>query len=210
MIGYGGGRATAVVVDARRAVPGAVTVDRFGAGRQVSYAEALRSRGQLEPMDDPIEMGLPPGGAAFVRGNPEMLGPVRGPLPGVRDDLDAAVDPPHLHRVRGLEARGVSRWRAGDGLITFVVNQTMPPPFQAPLPLVIIDLEDGARLMVQGSPADAAELAVGDEVTLSLRRYALERGIPVYGYKAFRVEGDGHERATVGSGEGRGAKEVAS
>ena len=38
---------------------------------------------------------------------------------------------------------------------TFVVNQTMPPPFQAPLPLVVIDLDDGARLMVQGSPADA-------------------------------------------------------
>jgi len=69
---------------------------------------------------------------------------------------------------------------------TFVVNQTMPPPFQAPLPLVVVDLDDGARLMIQGSPEDAGALAVGDEVELSLRRYALERGVPVYGYKAFR------------------------
>jgi hydroxymethylglutaryl-CoA synthase len=74
---------------------------------------------------------------------------------------------------------------------TFVVNQTMPPPFQAPLPLVVVDLDDGARLMVQGSPDDAAELAVGDDVVLSLRRYALERGIPVYGYKAFRRPASG-------------------
>jgi hydroxymethylglutaryl-CoA synthase len=93
----------------------------------------------------------------------------------------------------------------------------MPPPFQAPLPLVVIDLEDGARLMVQGSPADAAELAVGDVVTLSLRRYALERGIPVYGYKAFRVAGtkSGPETgsgtgATVGSGRDGAAKEGGS
>ena len=62
----------------------------------------------------------------------------------------------------------------------------MPPPFLAPLPLlVIIDLDDGARLMVQGTPDDAPSIAIGDRrVTLSLRRYALERGVPVYGFKA--------------------------
>ena len=107
IIGYGGGRATAVVVDAVRAVPGcAVTVDRLGAGRRVSYAEALRARGQLEPMDDPIQMGLPPGGAAFVRGNPEMLGLFGARCRDLRDDLDPAVDPPHLHRMRWRRARG--------------------------------------------------------------------------------------------------------
>ena len=70
---------------------------------------------------------------------------------------------------------------------TFVVNQTMPPPFQAPLPMVVVDLDDGARIMVQGSSADADELAIDDTVTLTLRLYATERGIPVYGYKALRV-----------------------
>ncbi len=210
MIGYGGGRATAVVVDALRAVPGAVTVDRFGAGRQVSYAEALRARGQLEPMDDPIEMGLPPGGAAFVRGNPEMLG-----LFGARClECGTISTPPSIHPTcigcGGSKLEVVPLARRGR-VETFVVNQTMPPPFQAPLPLVIIDLEDGARLMVQGSPADATDLAVGDEVTLSLRRYALERGIPVYGYKAFRDEGDwAQSGATVGSGQDRSAKEGGS
>ena len=124
----------------------------------------------------------------------------------MRDDLDPAVDPPHLHRVRGDELEVVSLARRGS-VQTFVVNQTMPPPFQAPLPLVVIDLDDGARLMVQGSPADAADLAVGDVVTLSLRRYALERGIPVYGFKAFRADGGGDAHVTVGSGQDRAAQE---
>jgi hypothetical protein len=60
---------------------------------------------------------------------------------------------------------------------------------------------------------------VGDEVTLSLRRYALERGIPVYGYKAFRVAGAASGPgagagiaggATVGSGRDGAAKEGGS
>jgi hypothetical protein len=53
--------------------------------------------------------------------------------------------------------------------------------------MIVIDLDDGARIMVQGCPADADLLAIDDAVTLSLRLYATERGIPVYGYKAFRV-----------------------
>jgi hypothetical protein len=56
---------------------------------------------------------------------------------------------------------------------------------------VVVDLDDGARLMVQGSPDDAASLAIGDTVTLALRRYAVERGVPVYGYKAARAEPGG-------------------
>jgi uncharacterized OB-fold protein len=78
---------------------------------------------------------------------------------------------------------------------TFVVNQTMPPPFTAPLPLIVMDLSDGARLMLQGVSADAADLAIGDRVVLTLRRYAVERGIPVYGYKALRAEGQQAARA---------------
>jgi hydroxymethylglutaryl-CoA synthase len=203
-IGFGGGRATAVAVEAVRPVPGAHGVAALGPGRRVSYAEALRARGQLEPMEDPIAMGVPPGGAAFVRGNPEMLG-----LTGARCRACGTIStPPSIHPTctgcGGLELDVVSLARRGR-VQTFVVNQTMPPPFQAPLPLVVLDLDDGARLMVQGSPADAAELAVGDAVELWLRRYALERGVPVYGYKAFRRTGA--EVAPAGRGRASGAQE---
>ncbi|HEX6311329.1 MAG TPA: OB-fold domain-containing protein, partial [Acidimicrobiia bacterium] len=66
---------------------------------------------------------------------------------------------------------------------TFVVNHTMPAPFVAPLPLAVVDLVDGARVMLQVT-GRADDLAIGSPVELVLRRYAHERGVPVYGYKA--------------------------
>jgi hydroxymethylglutaryl-CoA synthase len=185
LIAYGGGRATAVTVETTRAVPGAVDVVA-GTGRPVSYVGAVRARGQLAPMSDPIPMGVPPAGAAFVRGNVEMLA-----FEGARcRDCGTISTPPSIHpRCNGCgggDLDVVALARTGR-VQTFVVNQTMPPPFQAPLPMVVIDLDDGARIMVQGSSVDADELAIDDAVTLTLRLYATERGIPVYGYKAFRV-----------------------
>ncbi len=206
MVGFGGGRATAVAVDVLRPVPGAVGVDALGPGRPATYTEVLKARGQLEPMGDPIPMGVPPGSAAFVRGNIEMLG-----LQGARCGACGTIStPPTIHPTciacGGADLEIVGLARAGR-IQTFVVNQTMPPPFQAPLPLVVVDLDDGARLMVQGSPADAADMAVGDEVVLSLRRYALERGVPVYGYKAFRRSGAAAPPDGAGTGVGARGKE---
>ena len=51
---------------------------------------------------------------------------------------------------------------------------------------MVVDLDDGARVMLQGTSADASSFAIGDRVGLALRRYALERGVPVYGYKVKR------------------------
>ena len=202
VIGYGGGRVTAMSVDVRRPVPGADGVGAaLSGGQAVGYVVAVKARGQLRPQTDPIPMGVPPGGAAFVRGNAEMLA-----LEGARCAACGTIStPPSIHphciNCGGTDLEVVRLARRGR-VHTFVVNQTMPPPFQAPLPLVVLDLEDGARLMVQGISADAGALAVGDEVTLVLRRYALERGIPVYGYKAVRVdEGAGTaESASAGAG----------
>jgi hydroxymethylglutaryl-CoA synthase len=73
---------------------------------------------------------------------------------------------------------------------TFVVNQTMPAPFVAPLPIAVVDLEDGARIMLQ-AVGDGRDIEIGVAVELVLRRYAYERGVPVYGWKArpLSVEG---------------------
>jgi hydroxymethylglutaryl-CoA synthase len=186
MIAFGGGRATAVTVEVARPVPGAAdVVGSVGDGRRVSYIEAIRARGQLEPMSEPIQMGVPPGGAAFVRGNVEMLA-----FEGAKCRACGVISTPpsihpHCNGCGGSELDVIRLARTGT-VQTFVVNETMPPPFQAPLPMVVVDLDDGARIMVQGSSVDAGDLAIDDKVTLSLRRYAVERGIPVYGYKAFR------------------------
>ena len=131
-------------------------------------------------------MGVPPGSAAFVRGGVEMLA-----LQGGRCVECGTLNvPPSVHpacigcggekfEVRDLERTGVVH--------TFSVNHSMPAPFVAPLPLLIVDLDDGARVQFQGLPEDAPNLAVDDRVELVLRRYAVERGVPVYGYKARRV-----------------------
>ncbi len=187
MVAYGGGRATAVLAGSTREVPGARgALALLGApAHTASYPQLLRSRAQLVSSGDPVPMGVPPGSAAFVRGNLEMLC-----LRGARcEDCGYISTPPSIHPscagCGGDRMTIVDLARAGT-VETFVVNETMPPPFTAPLPLAVIDLDDGARVMLQGVSEDAPDLAIGDRVQLVLRRYGVERGIPVYGYKAAR------------------------
>ncbi len=184
MLGYGGGRATGVAVGVEAAVPG--WNEPLDPGTVVSYAEALRARGQLVPSGEAVPMGVPPGSAAFVRGGVEMLA-LQG---GKCVECGTLNVPPSVHpmcigcgagkfEVRDLDRTGTVH--------TFSVNHSMPAPFVAPLPLIVVDLDDGARVQFQGLPEEASALAVGDRVELVLRRYAHERGVPVYGYKARRI-----------------------
>jgi uncharacterized OB-fold protein len=190
--GYGGGKATAVAIRVDHPVPGAdQTATRLSGGEPATYIEVARARGLIEPMADPVPMGLPPGGAAFVRGNTEMLG-----LEGAKCKVCGVIStPPSVHPTcvgcGSTELQTVGLARSGT-IQTYVVNQTMPPPFVAPLPMLVVDLDDGARLLVQGTPKDAPSIQIGDRVNLVFRRYALERGVPVYGFKAVlagKVEG---------------------
>ncbi|MHB8671008.1 MAG: Zn-ribbon domain-containing OB-fold protein, partial [Acidimicrobiales bacterium] len=190
VVGYGGGRSTVVMLDVEAAegIPGAASAwaSIRAPARAVSYSEALRSRGDLVAAGETVAMAIPPGSAAFVRGGPELLG-----LLGARCvDCGVISTPPSVHPAcivcGGAKLEAVPLARRGS-VHTFVVNHTMPAPFVAPLPLVVVDLDDGARLMVQGLADDATALGIGDQVELVLRRYAVERGAPVYGFKAARL-----------------------
>jgi len=183
LLAFGGGRATAVGIDVRAAVPGAerAVADLAAEGTPASYAQVLRARGQLEPAGEHVEMAVPPGSAMFVRGNAEILG-----LVGGRCVDCATVNFPHSIHPACLGCGGdkfdsVPLSRNGT-VQTFVINHAMPAPFVAPLPLVCVDLDDGSRVMFQGE-GTGAELAIGSPVDLVLRRYAIERGVPVYGWK---------------------------
>jgi hydroxymethylglutaryl-CoA synthase len=187
IVGFGGGRATGVEVTVKEPVAGAAAVAAtLERGQQVSYTDVLRARGQLAASGETVQMGVPPESAQFVRGADEMLG-----LLGARCvDCGTINTPPsiHPHCTSCGSAKFVLEPLARRGRVhTFVVNQTMPAPFVAPLPLVVVDLEDGARIMLQGI-GDGTDLAIGDEVELVLRRYAHERGVPVYGYKVLRSD----------------------
>lgn len=186
IVGWGGGRATGLTVTAREPVPGAAAVaSTLTQGRAATYAEVLRARGQLVPSGETVAMGVPPESAQFVRGADEMLG-----LLGARCvDCGTINTPPsiHPHCISCGSAKFVLVALARHGRVyTYVVNHTMPAPFVAPLPLAVIDLDDGARIMLQVTEHDAP-LAIGSEVELVVRRYAHERGVPVYGYKARTV-----------------------
>jgi hydroxymethylglutaryl-CoA synthase len=187
LVGFGGGRATALEVMVKDPVAGAASVaSAITGGRSVSYPDVLRSRGQLVASGEKVQMGVPPQSAQFVRGADEMLG-----LLGARCvDCGTINTPPsiHPHCISCGSAKFVLEPLARRGTVhTFVVNQTMPAPFVAPLPLAVIDLEDGARVMLQ-CIGDGSDLAIGTDVELVLRRYAYERGVPVYGYKARSAE----------------------
>jgi hydroxymethylglutaryl-CoA synthase len=185
-IGAGGGRTTGITITVDAPVPGAATVDdALAGGRAASYAEVLRARGQLAPSGETIPMGVPPESAMFARGADEML----QLLGGRCTECGTINTPPSIHPVciacgcPKLEPTALAR----RGTVhTFVVNQTMPAPFVAPLPIAVIDLEDGARIMLQ-VVGDGAGLEIGSDVELVLRRYAHERGVPVYGWKAREV-----------------------
>jgi uncharacterized OB-fold protein len=50
-------------------------------------------------------------------------------------------------------------------------------------------MEDGARLMLQ-VVGDGSDVHIGTAAKLVLRKYAHERGVPVYGFKALPVRLD--------------------
>jgi hydroxymethylglutaryl-CoA synthase len=186
IVGMGGGRTTGVIVSADAPVPGAAAVaDVLAGGQSMPYTAALRSRGQLVPAGETVPMGVPPESALFARGAAEML----QLLGGRCAECGTINTPPSIHPVciacGATKLEPVPLARRGT-VHTYVVNQTMPPPFVAPLPIAVVDLEDGSRIMLQ-AVGDGADLAIGTTVELVLRRYAHERGVPVYGWKARAV-----------------------
>lgn len=183
VVGTGGGRTTGVLLHLDGPVPGAArTADALAGGRPTSYSRTLRARGQLTATGETVPMGVPPESAMFVRGADEML----GLLGGRCEDCGTVSTPPSIHPAciacGGPKLEPVAVARAGT-VHTYVVNHTMPAPFEAPLGIAVLDMDDGARLMLQVA-GDGSDLAIGTRVTLVLRKYAHERGIPVYGFKA--------------------------
>jgi len=192
LLASGGGRVSGITVIVDRPVPGAEQVAAaLAGGEAVTYTRVLRARGVLSPTGESVEMAVPPGSAMFGRGAGEML----GLLAARCVDCGTLNTPPDVHPTciscGSTKFDIVPLGRTGT-VQTFVVNRTMPSPFEAPLPLVVVDLDDGGRIQLQGGD-DGADLAVGAPVHLVLRRYAVERGVPVYGWKVLSA----HSRQEV-------------
>jgi hydroxymethylglutaryl-CoA synthase len=189
VVGTGGGRTTGATIDVETPVPGATSVaNALAGGRSASYADMLRARGQLVPGGETIPMGVPPESALFARGADEML----GLLGGRCVDCGSISTPPSIHptciNCGGPKLEPVQLARGGT-VQTYVINHTMPAPFVAPLPIAVLDMDDGARLMLQ-VVGDGTDVEIGRTVKLVLRKYAHERGVPVYGFKAQPVRAE--------------------
>lgn len=77
-------------------------------------------------------------------------------------------------------------------VVTFTVVRVPPAGFteQTPLPIALVELMDGLRVMVQvGDLADPGELEVGMPVRLEFRRISWdgEAGLIFYGHKAVKA-----------------------
>ncbi len=187
IVAYGGGRASGISLDIAKAIAGSdvAIATLMAPGTPATYGDVLRSRRQLTPSGETIPMGVPPESAMFVRGAFEML----QLLGGRCEDCGMINTPPSIHphciACGGPKMAPVHLARGGV-VHTYVINYTMPAPFVAPLPIAVIDLDDGARVMLQVAD-DGSSVAIGTRMQLVLRRYAFERGAPVYGYKAVPV-----------------------
>ena len=76
-------------------------------------------------------------------------------------------------------------------VVTFTIVRVPPAGFteQTPLPIAIVELMDGVRIMVQiGDLEDPSELEIGMPVRLEFRRISWdgEAGLIFYGHKAVK------------------------
>lgn len=74
-------------------------------------------------------------------------------------------------------------------VVTFTIVRVPPAGFteQTPLPIALVELADGVRVMVQiGDVADPEEISIGMPVRLEFRRISWdgEAGLIFYGHKA--------------------------
>lgn len=88
----------------------------------------------------------------------------------------------------GREFTDVVLPRSGK-VLTFTVVRVPPAGFteQTPLPIALVELDNGVRVMVQiGDVADPASLRIGMPVRLEFRRVCRdgEAGVIFYGHKA--------------------------
>jgi len=182
IVAHGGGRTTGLLLEVDEAVPGTDLATALAASAPAGYGTVLRARQRLVPDSETVPMGIPPGSAMLARETDELLR-----LLGARcSECDAVSTPPSVHptcAACGSPKLTTTTLPRTGTVHTFVINHTMPAPFEAPLPIIVVDLDDGSRTQVQGA-SDGSDIAIGAPVRLVLRRYATERGVPIYGYKA--------------------------
>ncbi len=90
---------------------------------------------------------------------------------------------------RGRSFESVTLPRDGK-VVTFTVVHVPPTGFEGPLPIALVELKNGVKVMVQiADVADPASITIGMPVRLEFRRISSdgEAGVIFYGHKAVRA-----------------------
>nr|MDO8100136.1 Zn-ribbon domain-containing OB-fold protein [Candidatus Njordarchaeota archaeon] len=88
----------------------------------------------------------------------------------------------------GFEDHQISR---RGKVVTFTVEHVMPPGFEIPTIMAIVDTDDGARLMVSMTQAKPEEVKIDMPVELVFRRFGEADGLLRYGFRAKPIKESG-------------------
>jgi len=148
----------------------------------IDYPKYMRFTGFLRQSGEELRLPVPPTSPYMMRGSAELY-----TLMGAKCTRCGFINfPPSMRKIcvrcGGTELEQVRVSKRGR-VYTYCINYYMPPPLEAPLPLIFADLHDGPRYEAMGTEMRPEDVKIGMEVELVLRRLTVERGVSVYGYK---------------------------
>jgi len=195
--GYGSGAgATALLVEVERDVPTALDLD---AGRDLSFAEYLRRRGDLSS-------GPPEGGGAYVSvpnwqrtlpqryrlkaGRCPECGALAFPPEGACTGCGTAVEYETVRLPGTGEIEAVTTIERGGAPPEFAEQQSRSGPYDSAI--VAFDGPEGESVSVpaQVLAPDDGPPQIGDRVAATIRRLYEQEGVIRYGFKVRALDGE--------------------
>lgn len=148
----------------------------------IDYLKYMRYAGVIQQAGEPAKLGLTPVSPFLQRSYRELYNFV-----GAKCKKCGYINfPPSLRilciRCGSTDLEKVKLSKKGK-VHTYCINYYMPPPLEAPLPLIFGDLDDGLRYQALGTEMKPEEMKVDMPVELVLRLLTVERGVSLYGYK---------------------------
>jgi len=148
----------------------------------IDYLKYLRYTGVIQRAGEPAKLGLTPVSPFLRRSYSELYN-----FLGAKCKRCGYINfPPSLRvlciKCGGTDLEKVKLSKKGK-IHTYCINFYVPPPLEAPLPLIFGDLDDGLRYQALGTEMKPEEMRVDMPVELVLRLLTVERGVSLYGYK---------------------------
>ena len=151
----------------------------------IDYVQYMKYTDQITQAGEKVNLNVPPVSPYIRRDSRDIYA-----LIGAKCGKCGYINfPPSLRQIcircGSLDLTPVKVGKRGK-IYTYCINYYMPPPLEAPLPMLYVDLDTGLRYQGLGTDTKIDDIKIGSPVELVLRRVTVERGISIYGYK-FRL-----------------------